>query len=292
MTSTRISELISRPYTLALAVEILAEIRTAGHRDSQLVVDFGKKLVFEFFSSLGEDRWVILEQVCIAALDCSEFKLSAECISKLSHQFPESIRVKRLIGMQHEAKGECHKALILYNKILAIEPADVLTMKRKISIHVETGQPKKAISLLNEYLTVFMSDSDAWAELAILYLEEQMYPQAAFCVEELILCEPHNYHYYVKLAEIKFTQGGVDNLLESLHYFSFSLELSKEANLRGFYGLCLATSALYTLHKSNVTPEAVSAYKQAKEEILKQTSPEHLEIVTNTFSSNLDFFKL
>lgn len=102
--------------------------------------------------------------------------------------------------MQYEAKGDFHKALVLYNKLLADDPKDTVslsfftvffvafwfkkmdsvfsfkkaTMKRKISVFVETRQPKKAISLLNEYLQVFMADTDAWAELANLYLDQHL----------------------------------------------------------------------------------------------------------------------
>lgn len=270
------------------ARDALSELRTSNQRDSQEIVDKGTKLVTDFFSNLGEEKWVVLEQVFLAALDCGDFQLSDTCLKKLQIQFPGSCRVQRLKGIQHEARGEFHKALIIYNKLLADDGSDMATMKRKVAVLVGTGQPKKAISLLNDYLQVFMADVDAWAQLANLYLDSQMYKQACFCLEELILADPQNYHYYVKLAEAKYTLGGPENLTEALHYFSFALLLSKENNLRAFYGLCLATSILNTIQKG-LAPEAVSAYLMAKETILAASRPDHQRVVKALFQDNLDF---
>ena len=36
-----------------------------------------------------------------------------------------------------------------------------------------------------------MSDSEAWCELCDMYIAEQEYSKAAFCMEELILANPH-----------------------------------------------------------------------------------------------------
>lgn len=52
----------------------------------------------------------------------------------------------------------------------------------------------------------FMVDQEAWQELCDLYLIEQDYAKAAFCLEELILHNPHNHLLHQRLAEIKYTQ--------------------------------------------------------------------------------------
>ena len=54
-----------------------------------------------------------------------------------------------------------------------------------------------------------MSDSEAWQELMDLYLKEGDYAKAAFCMEELILTNPHNAIYYTRYAEIRYTQVSV-----------------------------------------------------------------------------------
>lgn len=51
-----------------------------------------------------------------------------------------------------------------------------------------------------------MSDQEAWHELCDLYLQEQDYSKAAFCIEELILHNPHSHLIYQRYAEIKYSQ--------------------------------------------------------------------------------------
>ena len=40
--------------------------------------------------------------------------------------------------------------------------------------------------MLNVYLSTFMTDTDAWAELSDMYLKLQMYKNASFCYESAI----------------------------------------------------------------------------------------------------------
>ena len=51
----------------------------------------------------------------------------------------------------------------------------------------------------------FMADQEAWMELADLYISQQDWPKAAFCVEELMLHNPYNHLYLQRYAEIKYT---------------------------------------------------------------------------------------
>jgi tetratricopeptide (TPR) repeat protein len=75
-------------------------------------------------------------------------------------------------------------------------------MKRKVAIAKAENNIEEAIKQLNQYLTVYMADVEAYAELADLYLSLQDYKKAAFCVEELILNNPHNYLYHLKYADV------------------------------------------------------------------------------------------
>ena len=66
-----------------------------------------------------------------------------------------------------------------------------------------------------------MSDQEAWLELSELYTLDQEYSKAAFCLEELLLHNPHNHLYHQRHAEIRYTMAGYDNLelaKASLHY--------------------------------------------------------------------------
>lgn len=125
----------------------------------------------------------------------------------------------------------------------------------------------RAIQLLNEYLTVFMADTEAWLELSDLYIQQGMYSNAAFCFEELILASPQNFHLYVKYAELRYTMGGTENLEMAKKNFSFALELNPDKkNNRAWFGLLASTHALALLTNSSSgsSKKAISAAADSK----------------------------
>lgn len=85
-----------------------------------------------------------------------------------------------------------------------------------------------------------MMDIEAWQELSDLYIAENDFNKAAFCVEELILCSPHNHLLHQRYADIKYTQGGLENLELARSYYCQALKLNSK-NLRALYGLYLVT---------------------------------------------------
>lgn len=66
----------------------------------------------------------------------------------------------------------------------------------------------------------FMSDQEAWHELCDLYLQEQEYSKAAYCMEELILHNPHSHLIYQRYAEIKYSQVGYFRFIIIFSLFS------------------------------------------------------------------------
>ncbi|KAF2981930.1 hypothetical protein EK904_011884, partial [Melospiza melodia maxima] len=50
--------------------------REENYRNSEQIVDVGEELINEYASKLGDDIWIIYEQVMIAALDCSRDDLA------------------------------------------------------------------------------------------------------------------------------------------------------------------------------------------------------------------------
>lgn len=50
-----------------------------------------------------------------------------------------------------------------------------------------------------------MSDQEAWQELCSLYMAEGDYVKAAFCMEEVLLHNPHSHLIHQRLAEIRYT---------------------------------------------------------------------------------------
>lgn len=104
-----------------------------------------------------------------------------------------------------------------------------------------------------------MSDQEAWHELCNLYMAEGDFAKAAFCMEELLLHNPHSHLYHQRIAEIRYTlvcytkspisidlinfhlrflQGGLENVELAKTYYSQAVKLNPN-NLRALYGLYL-----------------------------------------------------
>ncbi|KAK1172628.1 ER membrane protein complex subunit 2 [Acipenser oxyrinchus oxyrinchus] len=219
----------------------LRKWREENYRNSEQIVEVGEELIQEHASKLGDDIWIIYEQVMIAALDCSRDDLATTCLHELKKQFQGSHRVKRLAGMRLEALERYDEALKMYNDILQDDSTNTAARKRKIAILKAQGKNTEAIRELNEYLEQFVGDQEAWHELAVLYINEHDYAKAAFSLEELMMTNPHNHLYCEQYAEVKYTQGGMENLELSRKYFAQALKLNNR-NMRALFGLYMSAS--------------------------------------------------
>lgn len=76
--------------------------------------------------------WSLYEQIYIAALQFGDIELVDKCSKELNKQFPASLRVMRLLGMQYEYNAEYKKALELYDSLLQQNPSNLLILKRKV----------------------------------------------------------------------------------------------------------------------------------------------------------------
>lgn len=83
-----------------------------------------------------------------------------------------------------------------------------------------------------------MSDQEGWHELCNLYLIEGELQKAAFCMEELLLHNAHNHLIHQRLADIRYTMGGIENYEIARSYYSQAVKLNSN-NLRALYGLFL-----------------------------------------------------
>ncbi|KAJ7522219.1 hypothetical protein O6H91_18G002000 [Diphasiastrum complanatum] len=198
-------------------------------------------------SKLGTDVWTIYEQVAVAALDSDDLRVAEECVKALLIKFPDSARVARLEGMWMEAKGQWKEASAIYDSVIQEIPFDSQLHKRKVAIFKAQGKLSEAAETLIKYLDTFMADHEAWRELANIYISQQMYKQAAFCFEELLLAQPGNALYHLGYAEVLYTIGGVENLRTAKKYYASTIELSGGKNLRALYGVCLRFFLLHVL---------------------------------------------
>ncbi|KAJ8509948.1 hypothetical protein OPV22_000382 [Ensete ventricosum] len=235
-------------------------------------------------SKLGGEEWTLYEQVAFAAMDCQQHDVAKDCIWILSKEFPGSTRVGRLEGLLLEAKGAWAEAEKAYERLLEDNPLDQLIHKRKVAIAKAQGDLSAAVNLLNKYLEIFMADHDAWRELAEIYMSLQMYKQAAFCYEELILSQPTVPPYHLAYAEVLYTIGGLENLQTAKKYYASTITLTGGKNTRALYGVCLCSIAINQLTKGRNKEEKEGSNLQslaaeALQRDYKERAPKKLPLV-------------
>ncbi|XP_073308969.1 uncharacterized protein [Primulina huaijiensis] len=241
-------------------------------------------------SALGPEEWTLYEQVCIAALDCHLLDLSKECIKVLKNKFPGSRRVGRLEAMFLEAKGLWSEAEEAYRSLLEDNQFDQVVHKRRVAMVKAQGNLSGATELLNKYLEIFMADHEAWRELAEIYVSLQMYKQAAFCYEEVILAQPTVPLYHLAYADVLYTIGGLENLQAAKKYYAATIDLTGGKNIRALFGICLCASAIGQLSKGRNKEDKESLEMQALsavalEKDYKQKSPTKLTLVSSCLRS-------
>ncbi|GMI88808.1 hypothetical protein like AT3G04830 [Hibiscus trionum] len=235
--------------------------------------------------ALGPEQWTLYEQVAIAAMDCQCLDVAKDCIKVLQKKFPESKRVGRLEGMLLEATGSRAEAEKAYSSLLEDNPLDQVIHKRRVAMAKAQGNISAAIEWLNKYLEIFMADHDAWRELAEIYVSLQMYKQAAFCYEELILSQPTVPLYHLAYADVLYTLGELENLQIAKKYYASTIDLTGGKNTRALLGICLCTSAMRQLSKGRnkedkESPELQSLAAKALEKDYEQIADDKLGLLT------------
>lgn len=218
-------------------------------RDSENVAKYGLLFLRKFRSRLSaEEEALTSEQVAIAAIDCKVHDAAFLLVTGLRKRFPStSQRTARLVEMYFESKEQLDKAQETYiSKGLEAAPDSQTLLKRQIALEKTRDNIPAAIDLLSKYLDIFMTDREAWEELGELYLQVQMYSQAAHCYEELILHQPHHIPYYVQYADVLYTIGGSNghNYRTARAYYAAAVQLSGGKNVRALYGLTACAAQL------------------------------------------------
>lgn len=222
----------------------MRKYRENNTRSSERVLELWEDVICDSQHRLGDEIWVLLEQVCVAAIDCAQSGIFQDCIRDLDTQFPDSHRVKRLKGMHLESIGKNRDAQHLYDEILKEDPTNSLVAKRKIAILRSENKLADAINQLGIYLKTYLNDMEAWQELCDLYLKVQDYAKAAHTMEELVITHPHHHLYQQRYAEVLYTMGGLDNIETARSYYANAVKLSNQTNMRALYGLMLCANTL------------------------------------------------
>ncbi|KAJ2947311.1 hypothetical protein O0L34_g17024 [Tuta absoluta] len=247
---------MSYNYDMSLneAKELLRKWRETNERRSDEVIDIWISVLCIYnqdnLNSLGNDKYVILEQVIFAALDCHQYPIADSCIRILNKEFPNSMRVQRYRAACLEAEEKYDEALEILDGIIKVDETNAAARKRRVAILKAQGLINEAIKELVDYLKKFMSDVEAWQELCDLYISVGEFSRASFCAEELILHQPHNHLMHQRLADIRYTMGGVENMEMAKSYYSQALKLNPD-NMRALLGLFLVTTNLLSNYKSS-----------------------------------------
>eukprot|EP00316_Scyphosphaera_apsteinii_P024549 CAMPEP_0119336922 /NCGR_PEP_ID=MMETSP1333-20130426/92931_1 /TAXON_ID=418940 /ORGANISM="Scyphosphaera apsteinii, Strain RCC1455" /LENGTH=316 /DNA_ID=CAMNT_0007347857 /DNA_START=23 /DNA_END=973 /DNA_ORIENTATION=+ len=264
-----------------LSRSVLLAVREDRLIRPDLVVKFGDYLLNHHKKRLGQEIWALYEQMCIALLQYGKsskakpeaakpdyMRRAQECCNILSAQFPESLRIKRLEGMMWEAKGDLDEAMKEYEIILQEDPNNLFAMKRQVALLRARGRMAEASRRLTDHLAIVCSDADSWLQLCDLYLSQQQYRKATFCMEELILLNPMAYIYHVRYGEILFTIGSAERggnaevVRTARKYFAHALELKPQGNLRALYGLLLCCAATGKGSKARGDAAELAAFAQ------------------------------
>ncbi|EGD80558.1 hypothetical protein PTSG_01150 [Salpingoeca rosetta] len=226
-------------------MEELRELQRSHERKSMRIVAIARQNWSAVMGS-GDEKWGFLEQIFTASLDMPNAEdVRKRCLQALEKRFPNSQRVQRLQAMGFEADGQFQKALDIYNEMLEADPLNPAILKRKIAVHIGKDDIPLAITALNKYLELYSSDFEAWQQLTDLYIDTQDLQNAAFCLEEVMLSNPHNHVYYCTYAEVLFARGGSERMTQARRYFAKALELNP-TSARALYGLHLASARTMT----------------------------------------------
>lgn len=230
-------------------IEKLRNWREDCVRDPEAMRDLWPK-IDKIERKLGiEEKWTVIEQFCIAAIDLHDEEIYGVCLKRLNKQFPNSNRVKLLnIMATSELSGDYEEAISRYNEMIEDDKTNTGARKRKIAILISQRKNVEAIRELCDYLKKFMNDHEAWKELCELYMTEQDYPKAIFCMEELLLSHPLSHIYHTRLAEMYYTLNTQESLDQARSYYSQALKLN-DSNVRALHGLHLTLKNLLSGNK-------------------------------------------
>jgi tetratricopeptide (TPR) repeat protein len=139
------------------AVEKLRKHREENYRSHDEIIELWTKILSKHnLSSLGDEKWLILEQVFKSALHCSQQSIADECLGQLTKQFKStSRRLSILKAMYYESIEKYDQAEEIYSILLKDNETDAIVRKRQISLLKEQNKIRETINELNSYLELY-----------------------------------------------------------------------------------------------------------------------------------------
>ncbi|XP_053605272.1 ER membrane protein complex subunit 2-like [Plodia interpunctella] len=225
--------------------------RESNERKSEEVLTIWNRYQEKFSKMPVNEKYIALEQVFYAALDCHDYNEAGFILAIFMQDFgPSSVRVFRHRIALLEAEEDYDSALTHLDSMIKMDETNAALRKRRVAIFKAQGLIVEAVKELVDYLKKFMSDAEAWQQLCTLYQQLGEYSRAAFCAEELLLHQPHNHLVHQRLADLRYTMGGAENMELAKAYYCQSLKLNPN-NMRSLLGLFLVTNNLLNHYKSS-----------------------------------------
>mmetsp|Transcript_6319 Transcript_6319/g.19072 ORF Transcript_6319/g.19072 Transcript_6319/m.19072 type:complete len:286 (+) Transcript_6319:97-954(+) len=229
---------------------ILSLIRRASLRVPRLAVSLKDAWFARGRVSRSAETWDLLEMLAYACADVADWGGFDACVRKIFSAFGAIWRVNRLFGIKKEARGELDQAAVVYENILYRDPLNSAAIKRQVAWFKTSNMLAEASAHLSWYLSIYTTDVDAWCELADLYTTIGQYSKAIYCLCEAVIYDEKNWAVYLALADVYYTIGDEENMLNARRYYAKSLTLNLSSNVRALYGLMLCTSALESSSRS------------------------------------------
>jgi len=224
------------------ARDALRDIRKYGLQRPEEVVKYAIPLLRDSAHKLGNEEWLVREQLVMAGLDIYDARIVSTHFDAIKGRFPNSKRTLKLKATVLEGQGHFENEEKILKAILKDEPTDVVARKRRVAMLKSQGRHDQAIAALNTYLRCFMADEEAWLDLANMYIRAGLIEQAVFCLEDVLLADRYNMHMFTKYADAMYTQG---DYITAKKYYVYSLSISSGVrNIRALFGLCQACSVL------------------------------------------------
>ncbi len=128
----------------------------------------------------------------LSCLRTGDAESAHKCLERLSGRFgAENERFMALRGLYQEATAhndqELEAVLKEYDTIIKHEPANIPVIKRRVALLKSMGRIPDAIGALVRFLDAVPTDGEAWAEISDLYVDQGLYQQAIYALEEVML---------------------------------------------------------------------------------------------------------
>ena len=175
-----------------------------------LVFEKGTNLLLNKSSSLGDEKWTLIERILLAAIKLDIEPWIGYCLNSLRSQFPDSVRVQRLAALYKESLEDWAAAESIYKDMLKATPDDLYVRKRLITCLKTQGRISDAISATIDQLEIFSSDFELWHELTMLYASECAFTKAVSSSEELLLLDPTSFYNILIHAELVASSGDLN----------------------------------------------------------------------------------